>query len=80
MDKNKARKIFVYIMLAFVIFLYLFTIVVFLFGDPETGVVVFAYSTFITVIVYFLIHWQRRIQLSAELAAKELENQDDQSS
>ena len=65
-------------MLAFVVFLYLFTIAVFLFGDPETGVVVFAYSTFITVLVYFLIHWQHRIQQNAELTAKELKTQDKQ--
>lgn len=63
-------------MLAFVIFLYLLTIVVFIFSDLETGIVVFAYSTFVTVIVYFLIHWQKRIQDSADLAAKELEASD----
>lgn len=67
-------------MLAIVIFLYLFTILVFLFGNPEQGVVVFAYSTFVTVIVYFLIHWQKRIQKSAELAAKEFEAQEKEES
>ena len=80
MDKNKIRKVSIYILLAFVVFLYLFTIVVFLFGDAETGIVVFAYSTLITVIVYFLIHWQRRIQENAQLKAKELESQNNEKS
>ena len=80
MDKNKIRKIFIYILLAFVIFLYIFSIAVFLFADVESGVVVFAYSTLITVIVYFLIHWQRRIQQNADLKAKELEIQSKQKS
>jgi len=67
-------------MLVFVIFLYFFTIIAFLFSGPETGIIVFAYSTFVTVIIYFLIHWQRRIQQNAELAAKELEEQNEKQS
>jgi c-di-AMP phosphodiesterase-like protein len=73
MNKQKARKIFNYTLLAFVIFLYIFSIVVFLFGDLQAAIAVFAYSTLITVVVYFLFMWQRRVQKMAELTLKELE-------
>ncbi len=66
MNKHKARKIFVYLLLAFVIFLYLFSIAVFLFGDPAQAIYVFAYSTFFTIITYFLFIMQRRLEASAK--------------
>jgi len=61
MNKKKIRKILVYCLLAFVLFLYIFTIFVFLFGEKEAALAVFAYSSFFTVVVYFLAIYQKRL-------------------
>lgn len=61
MNKKKIRQILVYCLLAFVVFLYVFSIGVFLFGDKEAALAVFAYSTFFTVVVYFLALYQKRL-------------------
>jgi len=66
MNKHKIRKVFVRILLAFVIFLYIFSIIVFIFGSPQAGIYVFAYSTFFTVIVYFLNLFQKRLENYAD--------------
>jgi c-di-AMP phosphodiesterase-like protein len=78
MNKQKARKLFVYLLLAFVLFLYVFSIIVFLFGDPATAIYVFAYSTFFTIIVYFLIILQRRVETNTSLFHDAKEAHDDQ--
>lgn len=61
MNKKKLRQISIYLLLGFVIFLYILTILVFLFGNTEAAIGTFAYSTFFTVIVYFLIILQKRM-------------------
>ena len=60
MKKETAKKIAVYCVLAFVLFLYVFSILVFLFGKPEAGIATFAYSTFFTIVVYFLFVLHKR--------------------
>lgn len=61
MSKKKIRQISIYLLLAFVVFLYIFTILVFLFGELSAAIGTFAYSTFFTVVVYFLIIMQKRM-------------------
>ena len=66
MNKQKARKIFVYVLLGFLIFLYIFTLLVFVFGSFEAGLSLLAYNAFMSVIVYFLLQWQRRMEDTAK--------------
>ena len=61
MNKQKLRKGFIYFLLAFLIILYLFTFGAFLFGQFERALYLFAYTTFFSIITYFLIILQRRI-------------------
>ncbi len=71
MNKHRIRRNLVRVLLAFVIFLYIFSIAVFLFGDPEDAIYVFAYTTFFTIIVYFLGILQRRFENMAKMREEE---------
>ncbi len=76
MDKNKVRKIFVYLLLAFLIFLYVYTLLVFVFGSFEAGLSLFAYNVVFSVIVYFLLQWQRRLGKTAAKMSEEPKPED----
>lgn len=61
MNKKKIRQISIYVLLAFIVFLYIFSILVFLFGETRAAIGVFSYTTFFTVVIYFLIILQKRV-------------------
>jgi c-di-AMP phosphodiesterase-like protein len=61
MNKKKMRQRLTYVLLGFVLFLYVFSIGVFIFGEPKAAIAVFAYNTFFTVVVYFLALYQKRL-------------------
>mgnify|MGYP000350865051 CR=1 FL=1 len=60
MNKHRLRKGFIYFLLAFLIVLYIFTFGAFIFGEFERALYLFAYTTFFSIITYFLIILQRR--------------------
>jgi c-di-AMP phosphodiesterase-like protein len=60
MNKQKLRKGFIYLLLAFLIVLYLLSFGAFFFGQFERALHLFAYTTFFSIITYFLIILQRR--------------------
>jgi len=76
MDKHKARRIFAYVLLVFLILLYIGDMLVFLFGSFTSGLYLMAYNVFLTVIVYFLLQWQKRMEDAAKTLSRE-PNSDD---
>lgn len=73
MDKKKMRMYFVRALLVFVIFVYLLSIIVGIFGDSGFALALLAYNTFLSVILYFLIGMQRRLDRQAEDVKRQIE-------
>ncbi len=65
MKQNKYRKLFTYALLAFLIIIFLMTIYAFIFKGFEAGMSMFAYNVFLSIIVYFFLMWQRRMEEKA---------------
>lgn len=65
MKQNRFRKLFTYALLAFLIIIFLMTIYAFIFKGFEAGMSMFAYNVFLSIIVYFFLMWQRRMEEKA---------------
>ena len=71
MVSNKTKRLGVYILLGFVFFLYVLTLFMFLFAELQVAILVFAYSTFFTIVLYFLFLLQKRFEASSEEKSKD---------
>ncbi len=71
MNKQKLRKGFIYLLLAFLVILYVITFGAFIFGQFERALHLFAYTTFFSIITYFLIILQRRMGFWDDEQAKD---------
>lgn len=74
MDKKKMRLYLVRALLIFVIFVYVLSVIVGIFGNPNFALALFAYNTFLSVILYFLIGMQRRLDKWADDTQKQIED------
>ncbi len=61
MNKNKLRYTFIYFLLIFLLLLYALSFFTFIFGRFEDALLLFAYTTFFSVITHFLLRYQRRM-------------------
>jgi 4-hydroxybenzoate polyprenyltransferase len=66
MDKSKSRRIFVRFLLAFVLFIYILSVAVALFGNSNLAILLLAYNTFFSVVLYFLMKMQKRLDDNAK--------------
>lgn len=79
MDHKKIRRVFAYALLAFLLILYVAMVVTFITKGFEAGLGLFAYNVFFTIIVYFFLMWQRRMEERARQLSGESTQEDEES-